>query len=54
MYLEAVERKSLALPADKFPWSLPLFARLNKLEIRAPVTFLVGDLKTNERGLTRK
>jgi predicted ATPase len=43
MYLEAVERKSLALPADKFPWSLPLFARPNKLEIRAPLTFLVGE-----------
>ncbi|HZB88041.1 MAG TPA: AAA family ATPase, partial [Terracidiphilus sp.] len=43
MYLEGVERKAPALRADQFPWSLPLFARLNKLEIRAPVTFLVGE-----------
>jgi len=44
MYLAAVERKSMALPADQFPWSLPLFARLNKLEIRAPV--IVWSAKT--------
>jgi len=43
MYLAAVERKSMALPADQFPWSLPLFAHLNKLEFHEPVTFLVGE-----------
>ncbi|HKD65956.1 MAG TPA: AAA family ATPase [Candidatus Binataceae bacterium] len=42
MFLERIQRK---LPASsrEFPWSLPVFAGLDELEFRAPVTFLVGE-----------
>jgi predicted ATPase len=43
MFLHGIERKPNALPTDQFPWSLPLFAHLDKLEFHAPVTFLVGE-----------
>jgi predicted ATPase len=42
MFLDAIQRKVDADPAV-FPWSMPLFRWLDRLEFRKPVTFLVGE-----------
>jgi predicted ATPase len=42
MFLDAIQRKIEADPAV-FPWSMPLFRWLDRLEFRSPVTFLVGE-----------
>lgn len=42
LFLNAIERKAPA-EADLFPWSMPVFRWLDRLEFRAPVTFLVGE-----------
>ena len=42
MFLDAIQRKIDADPAV-FPWSMPLFRWLDRLEFRKPVTFLVGE-----------
>jgi len=43
MFLSGIERKPTRIEVDRFPWSFPMFARLDKLEFHAPVTFLVGE-----------
>ncbi len=43
MFLSGIERRAPAEPADRFPWSLPLLRELDTLELRAPVTFFVGE-----------
>jgi predicted ATPase len=43
MYLSAIRRDRRAARDEGFPWTLPLFAALEALEFRAPVTFLVGE-----------
>ncbi len=43
MYLSAIRRDHRTAPDEGFPWTLPLFAALDALEFRAPVTFLVGE-----------
>jgi predicted ATPase len=42
MYLSAIERKSDVDQAE-FPWSLPVFRWLDRLEFKASITFLVGE-----------
>ena len=42
MFLNAIERKAEA-DTGVFPWSLPVFRWLDRLEFHAPVTFLVGE-----------
>ena len=42
MFLNAIERKAPADPAV-FPWSLPVFRWLDRLEFTRPVTILVGE-----------
>jgi predicted ATPase len=42
MFLDAIQRKIEPDPAV-FPWSVPVFRWLERLEFRAPVTFLVGE-----------
>ncbi|MFI4976237.1 MAG: AAA family ATPase [Caulobacterales bacterium] len=42
MYLSAIERKA-NVDIGEFPWSLPVFRWLDRLEFKAPVTFLVGE-----------
>ena len=42
MFLDAIQRKIDPDPAI-FPWSVPLFRWLDRLELRKPVTFLVGE-----------
>ncbi|HUO11319.1 MAG TPA: AAA family ATPase [Caulobacteraceae bacterium] len=42
LFLNAIERKVEA-DASIFPWSLPVFRWLDRLEFRAQVTFLVGE-----------
>jgi len=42
MFLEAIQRKAEADPGE-FPWSLPVFRWLDRLEFKAPVTILVGE-----------
>lgn len=45
MYLSAIERKREpeGAPPAEFPWTMPLVAALDRLELRAPVTFFVGE-----------
>jgi len=43
MYLVGIRRREDAVCEGGFPWSLPLFAQLEELEFRTPVTFLVGE-----------
>jgi predicted ATPase len=42
MFLDAIQRRTPPEP-DTFPWSLPVFRWLDRLEFRAQVTFLVGE-----------
>ena len=42
MFLNAITRKTDPDP-DSFPWSVPVFRWLERLEFSAPVTFLVGE-----------
>jgi predicted ATPase len=42
VFLNAIQRKAEPDPAI-FPWSVPVFRWLQRLEFRAPVTFLVGE-----------
>jgi predicted ATPase len=42
VFLDAIQRKIDAEP-EVFPWSMPLFRWLDRLEFRKPVTFLVGE-----------
>lgn len=42
MFLDAIQRKIDADP-EVFPWSMPLFRWLDRLEFRSQVTFLVGE-----------
>jgi predicted ATPase len=42
MFLDAIQRK-IEVDPGVFPWSLPLFRWLDRLEFRKPVTFLVGE-----------
>ncbi len=42
MYLTAIERKA-EVSLDEFPWTLPTFRWLERLEFNSPVTFLVGE-----------
>jgi predicted ATPase len=43
MYLEALRRKPDERREGDFPWSLPVFRDLERLDFEAPVTFLVGE-----------
>jgi predicted ATPase len=43
MFLNAIERKAGAFDEAAFPWTLPVFRWLDRLEFKAPVTFLVGE-----------
>lgn len=43
MFLAAIQRKEPGATPQGFPWTLPVFARLERLEFRTPVTFLVGE-----------
>ena len=43
MFLSAIERKSGAFEPEAFPWTLPVFRWLERLEFKASVTFLVGE-----------
>jgi predicted ATPase len=42
MFLEAIQRKAEADPGV-FPWSMPVFRWMDRLEFRHQVTFLVGE-----------
>jgi predicted ATPase len=42
VFLDAIQRKIDADP-EVFPWSMPMFRWLDRLEFRQPVTFLVGE-----------
>src|SRR3984957_5133964 len=42
MYLTGIERKP-GVRLDEFPWNLPTFRWLERLEFNSPVTFLVGE-----------
>lgn len=42
MFLDAIQRKAEPDPGV-FPWSMPVFRWLERLEFKAPVTFLVGE-----------
>jgi len=42
MYLTGIERKP-GVRLDEFPWTLPTFRWLERLEFKSPVTFLVGE-----------
>ena len=42
MYLSAIERKTDVDPGQ-FPWTLPVFRWLDRLQFKAPITFLVGE-----------
>jgi predicted ATPase len=42
LFLDAISRKAPADP-EVFPWSLPVFRWLDRLEFHAPVTLLVGE-----------
>jgi predicted ATPase len=42
MYLTGIERKP-GVRLDEFPWTLPTFRWLERLEFMSPVTFLVGE-----------
>jgi predicted ATPase len=42
MFLDAIQRK-IDPDLGVFPWSLPVFRWLERLEFKAPVTFLVGE-----------
>ncbi len=42
MFLDAIQRKAEPDP-EVFPWSLPVFRWLERLQFKAPVTFLVGE-----------
>ena len=42
LFLNAIQRKEAADPAV-FPWSLPVFRWMDRLEFTAQVTFLVGE-----------
>ena len=42
MFLNAISRKTDPDP-EMFPWSVPVFRWLERLEFSAPVTFLVGE-----------
>lgn len=42
MFLDAIERKSGA-DLGAFPWTMPVFRWLERVEFRKPVTFLVGE-----------
>jgi predicted ATPase len=42
VFLTAIERKP-GLDLDAFPWTLPTFRWLDRLEFNSPVTFLVGE-----------
>jgi predicted ATPase len=42
MFLDAIQRKAEPDP-QMFPWTLPVFRWLERLQFKAPVTFLVGE-----------
>jgi len=42
MFLDAIQRKADPDPGA-FPWTMPVFRWLERLQFRAPVTFLVGE-----------
>jgi predicted ATPase len=43
LYLESLRRKPGERRQEPFPWSLPVFCDLERLDFEAPVTFLVGE-----------
>jgi predicted ATPase len=43
LFLERITRRDDAPRGDEFPWNLPVFAALESLRFKAPVTFLVGE-----------
>jgi len=43
LFLSSIYRSPTAVLADTFPWTLPLFRDLKRLEFSSQVTFLVGE-----------
>jgi len=43
LFLTGLRRAAVRREEDRFPFSLPLFRGLERLDFRAPVTFLVGE-----------
>ena len=43
IYLERLSRNEQYRPRREAPWTMPVFAQLERLDFSAPVTFLVGD-----------
>ncbi len=43
LFLSSIYRRPAAVLDDTFPWTLPLFRNLKRLDFSSPVTFLVGE-----------
>jgi len=43
IFLTGIRRAGVLREPDRFPFTVPLFRRLERLDLRARVTFLVGE-----------
>jgi predicted ATPase len=43
LFLSSIDRRPAVVLRETFPWTLPLFRDLQRLEFTSRVTFLVGE-----------